>query len=671
MTYSIPRCDRTGWFLGKKVRVPSTYNYKYHGNRQEVQVVDYSERLYDIVEIDMLPPLRDLEVKGLEDDDEEWLQKALAIEKGPQELLATIRSNLPSRVVAQYDVETRDRSAALWALTTAAFRAGMRREEVFHLAMHSANNKFKDLKYGGVRELAKDILRAEATVHTRSYDARTKVAEARKLPGLVIEKRAYIAGLIKEHLQRTGQFIHCNDGSGWYIRDDTGRPIAIVTRSETLQSMIDVMYGINATEPESPYVIHSLISHYTELPAIGTLAGLSHYDVDSKTLLVHSGRKDVLRVSAEKIDTVANGFNSVVFPWSLSNEVVEPNYTALDLPWDRFIFDECLHNVIGVAPESARALLRVWFITMLLRNAVVARPILALFGQPGAGKSTLFRRLYVLIYGRNRSLNAVTTPDDFDYAVASDPLVVLDNVDTWEKWLPDRLALSAATSEITKRKLYTNAETVTLRRQAMLGITAHNPKFGREDVTDRLILLTFERLQHFQSETAILGRISDLRNALWGSILSDVQRVFRTPLPTEGFPQFRVEDFARFGHWIALALGVEKEFADAIAYVRDAQKSFVLEEDGIIVTAIRNWLDRNDKVGKDPDLFYTAGQLMSQLSTTSGDEKAFTLRYANAVSLGRKLWSLQDSLKEMFDIKWENDRTKGARTWRIRRRRDG
>jgi hypothetical protein len=327
-------------------------------------------------------------------------------------------------------------------------------------------------------------------------------------------------------------------------------------------------------------------------------------------------------------------------------------------------FGTSVENLTNLQPNEALALLKVWFLFVLLRNAASSRPIIATFGQPGSGKSTLFKKVYVILFGRRKSLGAVTNMDDFDHNVAADPLVVLDNVDTWEKWLPDRIALSAGTSDLIRRKLYTDSESVTLKRQAMVGVTAHNPQFGREDVADRFLLFAFRRFTKFFSEEPIYHDLYARRNRIWGAIIADIQRVLATPLPILGeAPQFRIEDFARIGLWISRALGCEQDFRDSIKDVKSAQQSFSLEEEGMLVNAVRKFADTQTKRADGPQ-YYSASDLWSMVLMCADDERGFTNRYRNAVNLSKKLSSMQDSLKKIISIEFDSDDA-GVRRWKI------
>jgi hypothetical protein len=655
LTYSIPDADRGCWSLGHKLRLPETLNHKYSSGAKLVKVVSAAQTIY-----------RDLKLAGakvLADADQEvdaWSPDLTGIKEGPRELWASIKSSLPRGVASTYDRRQDDRSSALWALMLALFRAGLDRNQVYFLAEHSANNKFKDNRYHAELDLAKDVLRAERSLKRGggSEDVRTRIQEARRLPGMVNERRSYIAALVRDGLASSGTFMATSDGQEWYVREDTGRPVPLTRSNDYLNSLLEIRFGLNATEPEQKYVINSLISTTKERGQPGVTSALAHYDHQNNALMVHTGRRDVYYLDTRNISTVANGNLGVLFPWRLTEDPFDPdlsNPLSLDT-----LFEGCFDNLDELRPEEALALLKAWMLFLLFRDAAVGKPILALFGQPGSGKSTLFRRIYTFLYGPAKAINSVTTADDYDHAVSHEPLVVFDNVDTWVSWLPDKLALSAANSDLVKRKLYTDADTVVLKRQALVGITAHNPKFRREDIVDRLLMLNFHRLPYFKPETDILKNITLNRDRLWGQLLLDAQKVMASPEPNEAeIPKFRVNDFARIGLWIARALGFEKDFRSAIDTNTTEQVQFNLEEEEQLVTIIKRWVSKpHDKE------WYTAGELWTYWSNMS-DDQSFMRAYKNAVGLGKKLWTMQETLKNVVQIEYSNDDKLGVRLWRI------
>jgi len=665
LTYAIPKCDHSGWPLGRIVRVPDTFNFKYLDGPKPVEVIAASYRTYDVSEFELLPEAGSTNEAA---DENKFLEsvRTLALDIGPQELLESIKPpKINARTYLQYSSPATDRSEALWGLMCQAFKAGLERESVYWLAWHSANNKFRDLRYHAERELAKDVLRAEATVRKPGADPRIVINESRKMTPASVRKQTILAQVI-DFMRQRGTFVHATNDTTWYIRRDVGRPVLVNSHSEFLDALLDLEYGLNLTEVEHNYTAAGLSNYCRNLPANAVTSALSYYDQDSNTLLLHTGRKDVLRITPTNVTTIVDGGHGVVFPWQTS--CVPWSYVdgaAANYDWAEALFGrsgnhDALHNIIGMERDAAKALMRTWFLFLLFRSVAVSRPILATFGQPGSGKSTLFRKLYALLYGRQKAIGSVTKEDDFDHAVSADPLVVLDNVDSWASWLPDRLALSASTSDVVRRKLWTDSDTVVLKRQALVAITAHNPRFGREDVADRLLLLSFERLADFVPEQTIIDGVMRQRDAIWSGVVRDCQLVMATPMPDSG-PQFRVEDFGRIGQWISSAIGCNEEFRAAILSIKFGQRNFSLEEDGILVSAIRRAVAFKGVIGPS-----TPGQLWSTLEGSSPDPQAFTRTYRNSTALGKKMLTLQDSLRLMFDADWTIEPMGGTKIWTIR-----
>lgn len=655
LTYSIPKCDPSGWCIGHRFRLPDTLNYKYDPP-QATSIVFESGKAYKEDIFTLVP-----EVSKGDELDLDWLGKPFtAPDIGPLELLETVRSAIPLKVYLGYKSVAADRSEALWALMCALFRAGLTREQVYWLAYNSPNNKFSGQRYNGDRDLAKDVLRAEIAVTDKAATVRDQMEELRHMGGLASDRKQLMANLAISDMSTKGRFIHTREEELWYVVHSQGRPIVINRSSGYLDTLLTINYGLNASEMEHRYVVSALDAHARSITPDVERGVLSYYSSASNTLLLHCGGSNILRITQSTIERVPNGSIDVMFPWLTNADPFMP-VEGLDRHWSDILFNGALDTIVDTEKRHAKALLTCWFLFMLMRHAVPTKPLVAFFGQPGAGKSTLFKRIYRLLYGTTKALGAVTTPDNFDHAVANDPFLVLDNVDTWEKWLPDRLALCAGNSEIVARKLYTDNDTITLKRQAVIGLTAHNPKFSREDIVDRLLIFTFERLSHFKPESEILDTITRNRAQLWGSIVSDLQLVLAQDWPHESdLPQFRIEDFSRLGFRIAKALHIEDDFVASLTKVRNDQRQFNLGEDDILVNAIVNMI-ANPR--------YTASYeppavLWNRLSSLSTDPRAFEHQYKNSNLLGKKLWAMQDTLQVAFTVDYEQDRN-GVRRWRF------
>ena len=668
VTYSTPMCDRSGWPLGHRFRVPDTINYKYE-NMPAVRVVDVSRRTYtsyDIREVTSAPPPR---AKG--DLDDAWISGAhqIVLEDGPHTIVERYKKALgakTARYLANPGTGPEGRSGALWALERGLFRAGASRDEVYWVAKHSVNNKFKDAKYHADEDLAKDVIRAEGYAVAERTDDKSFVMQLLVAPGVLIEKRMAIAQVVQDRMNRDGEFVVTDENRPFFLRHDTGRPVLLARHSEYLNAYLEQKFGLNSSEQATVFVIQSLMNQTISRGRSVRAATLSYFDVATNTVLLHGGRRDVWAISRDNVEKIRNGQYGVMFGYRQGDQPFDIEAAPPLDDWADFMFEGFFDNLMDMRREDVVALMRIWMLFVLMREAAQARPILALFGQPGSGKSTTFRLLYALMYGPRKSLNAVTSADNFDYLVSGDPFVVFDNVDSWAGWLPDRLALSAATSDLVKRRLYSDADTVVLRRQAVLGISAHNPKFGREDVVDRLLLVNFKRLANFQDERTLFDRVARNRNSIWASIVRDIQTVLRTPAPTHSeIPQFRIADFAAIGLRIARALGLEENFRRVIADTHKAQIAFNLSEEDLLVDVIQRHI-RGLRAEQKDEFFHVARLHEHWVNLDDG----FARFYRSPVILSKKLWTMYETLKTIFDVEYTYDSVRGVRQWRFKEKQN-
>lgn len=656
ITYGIQDCDRSGWAIGRKVRLPGTLNCKY-GDSQQVVIVNNTNKIYTRSELELGFAAEITYDNTVEDDDDDFLTNPERnFDIGPQQFLENIRDNLPPIIVAQYNAVAEDRSKALWALECALFRAGLNKYEVYYLASRSANNKFASLKINAARELAKDVLRAQRAGTT--VDPKDAVNALRTLKLSKSERNAVIYDNVLKLMQVRGLFAASKDTMGWYVYN--GRPISLTRGSSALSAHLNNIYGLNPTEPETKYVASSLVSYADKLPQVATLGALAHYDTETNNMYLHTGRRQVLRISQNGIRHILNGSEGPIFPWQPSVEPFVP--IESDIDWAQTLFGDSLNDVIGLTSNQALVLMKVWFLFILFRNAARARPLLTILGQPGSGKSAMLARTFVVFYGSDKNIGGISEKSDFDAQTSNFPFVVFDNVDTWEGWLPDRLAQVINNTDIDRRKLFTDNEIYSIKRQAMVALTAHDPKFGRADVVDRLLIISLTRIPEFRDEASMWRTTLEKRNYIWGAIIDDLLTVVRLPRFIDNSLQFRIQDFATIGVWISRALGIEDIFRSAIQSIKIEQKSFILENEVMLVDAINRAIAR----GKVTDQWINIGDLWQEFELFAHDPLAFKSRYKNATILSRKLQTLQDALNSVFEVKWRD--IDNTRQWYIGRR---
>jgi hypothetical protein len=675
LTYAIPMADPSGWSLGHRVRLPETYNYKYDVP-QLVTIVTAAVKRIDIAQLENLPELG-LEAIRLNDEDIEWIKTPhvdLSEKFPPQETLVSLfKSGIISQTTRMtYNKVQTDRSAALWRLMQECFAAGLGRDDIYWVAYNSENNKWR--KYP--RDLRKDVVRAERKRGEKTSNLRKLLRDIRNdtTTGSVDDRLDKISELIIHDLNSRGRFYHARGGQSFYCETELGLPAEIPGNNWETKCTLE--YGVNSSTHDFRYVTKELIAHVRNIDSRTEISSLSYYDPSAHTVLLHTGGRDVFIIRQNSLSTVPNGSSDILFH---VNEIAEPfslDYrTELPRKWYEILFDSTLEYVDGVNRKHALALITAWFIYIILRKGFITRPLLGLIGQPGSGKSVLNRIIYKTLYGKSRDLHQATTEKDYDILVSKYPLVSYDNVDSAEnlRWLPDRLAASTTETEVEIRQLYSDYGTVILRRSAMISLTAHDPKFLRADVVDRLLMLTFRRRKKddgtddFLEESVIMATLAYYRNAIWAAIVKDLQKILNTPRPADSeVPGYRIKDFAVGGVWIARALGIEEDFVNGINANKSKQSNSVLEQEMLLVQVLGKWID------KYPDVDYvTVSELWNNLAGavfSNTEQDNFKRIYKNSAFFGNRLYILHHNLTQQFDISYKRHPTLESRLWRIKRK---
>lgn len=669
LTYSIEDSDHSGWSLGHRVRVPGTLNFKYNNGPHEVSVLKTSDAQYVPEEIELLPGITQA-VLTIHDNSFTEQADSITLDKGPFELVQSVRDKLPQGVYYDYmnkvvgtDVPE-GRSGRMWALMCALFEAGLDRTQVFWIAKHSANNKFAtDMRYNSERELAKDVTRAEQKVKIKPVDIKAKIDNVRNqvtpnVPGGALYKRRQIFDAVKFTMQHTGRFCKVVAGIPYFVPEDTGRPIPLTTGSEHLRALLHLKYGVNSADPEYKYIHDGIIDEGITIEGEIQESTLSFYT--NKQLYIHSGRREVLRVTADSVERTNNAECGVLFPWHEIFEPFDVDLNTKDMDWGEIVFGD-LHNTTNMAPNHARALLKSWLIFSLFRSQISTRPILAFFGPPGAAKSTIPHRIYALLYARRLAVGGVTGAADFDTTCSKLPVYCIDNLDTYVGWIIDKLAQAIGNIDVVKRKLFTDVDMIRLRRQAMIIVTAHQPKFTREDVTSRLLLITLDEIAKARllNETAMIDKIIRYRPMLWGAIINDVQKVLQTEEFTTSTVKWRIQDFCTIGEWVAAALGFQDDFNAGLAALLGTQADTIIQQEELLSSSLIEIAKLNPELMSNQQLW---DRIMVQVGA---NQASFIRTYKNPIRLAQKILTMRSALSSVIDVQQEMDKETRLIKWRI------
>lgn len=648
---SAEEVDAASIALGYLFRLPNTINTKY----QEPHKVTIVRNTPHINKVDQLVPSHTKHTH-VDTDFEIPTLKDLRPQRYVEEL------NLPPIVNSEFSatLPLKQQQSSLRRFIKECLLLGVPKGVVFLLCQHHANNYTKQLKYHQDEELKKLINFVD--INKNKQDVKGEVYKIRSTTQTIEARRDGIATLTIQYMREHGTFSHMRDGVLLYT-PEAAQPLFIGSREQSLLTYLERVFGLNATDGDTPHVIASLTSFSQSLPRNAESSILSYYDRHTNRLLVSTGAAELYNITPQAITLVSNGISNItLFPMNNISIPFLPRPKALPQHWSEMLFGPVLDSILTLSHEEARAILASWFLFILFKNDAGARPLLAMLGQPGSGKSTIMKRVCTLLYGKVSGFMTIGTKDEYDQVTSTYPLVVIDNLDTWQSWIPDALAQSASAIDRGVRKMYTNHELHIYHRDAIVAITAHDPKFSRPDVADRLIILPMQRIEEgkFIAERDLM-RMD--RPAMWYHIFLDLQKILGTPQPPTS-QQLRVQDFVSLGSWIASGLDLLDEFTSAITKLKGSQKAFALSGDQLLLNAMIAYTTKPARGRNTASTYQLPQQLYLALEYASGDGDTFRKKYKNAQALDNKLWASQDALRSVVDISWDTD-SFGRRTWKI------
>lgn len=149
-----------------------------------------------------------------------------------------------------------------------------------------------------------------------------------------------------------------------------------------------------------------------------------------------------------------------------------------------------LRRLVNVPAEAVPVLLG-WCVASFLTD--VPRPILAVFAEQGAGKTSTVRAVVHFVDPSPVPLRAAPTNlEGWVVAAAGSSVVALDNLSTIPPWLSDALCRAATGEGLVRRRLYTDdGLAVTTMRRAVV-LTTIDAGALRGDLAERLLALELE-----------------------------------------------------------------------------------------------------------------------------------------------------------------------------------
>jgi transcription elongation factor Elf1 len=390
-----------------------------------------------------------------------------------------------------------------------------------------------------------------------------------------------VAGIIQDDLVDRGRMLN-NNQHAYFFFNHNKELIPISKEGFECERLLG-RYGLMRSSPIFKHTLDHLRHHAFENGQKTETHRFAFYNPNSNVLYVYNNDHQIFKITTNGKELVDNGTDGVLFLHDPDNDKFElvqyedsPLYSLLI---ERINFDDDILSV-----EERRYLILLWIPSLFFETKMPTKVILAMIGEKGSGKTFVFKVIGKTLFGSGFNVTDVAnaSPKDFDAVVTHRYFMALDNADTQNKWIEDRLAISATGCSQDRRELYTTNELVSATRKCFIGITARTPNFRRDDVAERLLIMKVKKIEDIISEEGLLTEIMEHRNEIMSEIIDLLQEAVQAMADkTREVLPFRMADFANFALKFARHVGNEDSIREIFSKLSAEQSQFALEEEEI------------------------------------------------------------------------------------------
>jgi len=451
----------------------------------------------------------------------------------------------------------------------------------------------------------------------------------------------------------------------WYAHDTH-----LITRegTELWDSVLNGRFGLNPVDNFSRMTSTELRLRIVREAPFVPMRNRTYWSDEEKRLYVNTGGPEVYIVSGRnKIEKAYNGECGQMFITNESGKYLVPDLSeegTVDA-WEHLVNDLSFttSEEAPATPQEQKELMKAWILAFFFQEIMPTRPILALIGEPGSGKTTAIRRVLRIVEDPFGDVLGVPTDkqDAFRSSIESHRLLVLDNLEksgAW--WMVDMLNKLATGSHIEIRKLYRTNEKHVIIPECFVACTAVNVPFSDETLFSRLLVLEMERLDSPLPEHILQRRIAEYGSIIWGDLLRKLGAVVevlredaRVRIPTSS----RLADFTMFCERIkncgvvdgdALSTGLLSMVDSQLKQLKESSPAIQLLEDWIML--------RPDEAAQ----WRSIHQLYEILREMAQARKV-NFRWRSSHALWRHLGTLEPRLRKDFQAELKRELNPASR----------
>lgn len=279
-------------------------------------------------------------------------------------------------------------------------------------------------------------------------------------------------------------------------------------------------------------------------------------------IYISCGDSEMYRVSAGRVERVANGTDGVVF---VRGSTLAP-WRLLPGPGADPFSESLIFRCASLATEEDRMNCRLWFLNIFACHA--NKPILLATGPARSGKTRLLQGMKQFLGLRDdgKPDDSVVDVDPTDKGldafwvlVDRERLAVFDNLDSKVKWAENAFQTASTNGSCKRRQLYTSGDMRTFRANAYIAVTSNNPVFttGGGGLPDRIVTVRVAPGRRVSLGSELLEDVLARRDEYMTWTARTLAAALADREPVDRTVNGRHPDYGRFSVRCARAFGDE------------------------------------------------------------------------------------------------------------------
>jgi len=466
--------------------------------------------------------------------------------------------------------------------------------------------------------------------------------------------------LLLTWLHANGKFIRTPEAELFYLWHQKYRLFELDT--ERWHAWLHELTGVNPASTGFSVLSNACKSAAILNSEVKQVMRLAYFDQDAKVLWVSRFDGKIYCLDGDTITLRDNGDGAVIFDDLHFWEPYEPDFTNPQHA------TEIIADIPNWNKRKHAWAYKVWTQTLFFNELCPTKPMMVLLGEKGSGKSMALRLLLRLLFGQWAQVSGVPAKaDDFSVTASHYHLYAMDNLDSMEGWLQDKLARISTGAMDEYRKLYTSKELGILKYRCWIAMTARTPDtLRRDDLSDRLLLLPLNRVDDDdrRRESLFLTEIDALRDAWWGDLLTNLNAVVRElqkgDLPSTS--TLRMADWEALGRLMSTQADKVDLWEDIVTDLKLAQNNFLADGE-IVIEAVDAWINDTSvsalKIVNNVGRWVTARELYTEAQQLLfGGNKPDSDWPRSVKAFGRRLMNVRSVLKDRYDMESQENRTR-------------